>query len=109
RLSGLQSFTLSGRLPAILQTEATECGVACLAMIAGYHGHAIDLGTLRRRHPVSLKGVTLRSLIEVAGDLHLSCRSLRFEMEALNQLQLPAIIHWDLDHFVVLKRVTRKQ
>ena len=51
------------RLPVILQTEATECGLACLAMVASFHGHRIDLNTLRRRHPVSLNGVTLRALI----------------------------------------------
>jgi ATP-binding cassette subfamily B protein RaxB len=51
------------RLPLILQTEAAECGLACLAMIAGYHGHQIDIGTLRRRYPISLKGATLRSLV----------------------------------------------
>jgi ATP-binding cassette subfamily B protein RaxB len=90
-----------------MQTEAAECGIACLAMIAGYHGHRIDLGTLRRQHPVSLKGVTLKSLMKVAKDLHFSCRALRLELENLSQLQLPAILHWDMDHFVVLKRVTR--
>ena len=75
-------------------------------MVASYHGHRIDLNTLRRRHPVSLKGVTLRGLIQVANQLHLSCRPLRFELDHLRQLRLPAILHWDLNHFVVLKSVT---
>jgi ATP-binding cassette, subfamily B, bacterial CvaB/MchF/RaxB len=96
-----------GRVPVVMQTEAAECGIACLAMIAGYHGHRIDLGTLRRRHPVSLKGVTLKSLLKVARDLHFSCRALRLDLEHLSELQLPAILHWDMDHFVVLKKVTR--
>ena len=103
----MQGFNIHGRLPVILQTEASECGLACLAMIAAYHGHHIDLGTLRRRHPVSLKGVTLRSLIKVAKELYFSCRPLRFELAHLRQLQVPAIVHWDMDHFVVLKKVTR--
>lgn len=51
------------RLPIILQTEAAECGIACLAMVASFFGHRIDIDTLRRRHPVSLKGMTLRGLI----------------------------------------------
>ena len=95
------------RVPVVMQTEAAECGIACLAMIAAYHGHRIDLGTLRRRHPVSLKGVTLKSLVKVANDLHFSCRALRLDLEDLSQLQLPVILHWDMDHFVVLKKVTR--
>jgi ATP-binding cassette subfamily B protein RaxB len=96
----------SRKLPSILQTEAAECGLACLAMIASYHGHRIDLNTLRRRHPVSLKGVTLRGLIQVATQLNLACRPLRFELEGLKQLRLPAIVHWDMNHFVVLKAIT---
>ena len=80
----MQSFGIHGGLPLILQTEAAECGLACLAMIAGYHGHQIDIGTLRRRYPISLKGATLRSLINVAKDLHFSCRSLRLEPDHLH-------------------------
>ncbi|MBK1660821.1 peptidase domain-containing ABC transporter [Paracraurococcus ruber] len=93
------------RLPSILQTEAAECGLACLAMVASFHGHRVDLNTLRRRHPVSLKGVTLRGLIQVANQMQLACRPLRFELEALGELNLPAIVHWDMNHFVVLKSV----
>jgi ATP-binding cassette subfamily B protein RaxB len=75
-------------------------------MIASYHGHRIDLNTLRRRYPVSLKGATLRALIQVANHLHLAGRPLRFELSHLRQLRLPAIVHWDMSHFVVLKAVT---
>ena len=96
-------FALRGKLPVIPQTEAAECGLACLAMVASFHGHRIDLNTLRRRHPVSLNGVTLRSLIQVAGHLRLVSRPLHYEMENLAQLQRPAILHWDMSHFVVLK------
>jgi ATP-binding cassette subfamily B protein RaxB len=96
------------RLPLILQTEATECALACLAMISGYYGHQIDLNTLRRRYPVSLRGTTLRSLMEIGAQLDLLGRPVRFEMEDLASLRLPAILHWDLRHFVVLKQVTHK-
>jgi ATP-binding cassette, subfamily B, bacterial CvaB/MchF/RaxB len=107
-LNHLLQFIGCDRLPVILQTEATECGLACLAMIATYHGHSIDLNTLRRRYPVSLKGVTLKALMETASHLNLSGRPLRFELGHLRELRLPAIVHWDMDHFVVLKTVTRK-
>ena len=98
----------TARLPVIRQTEAAECGLACLAMVASYFGHRVDLNTLRRRHPVSLKGVTLRGLIQVASDLHLASRPVRFEMDQLKQLRLPAIVHWDMTHFVVLKSSTTR-
>jgi ATP-binding cassette, subfamily B, bacterial CvaB/MchF/RaxB len=107
-LQSVLNFGARDRLPLIIQAEAAECGLACLAMVASYHGHRIDLGTLRRRHPVSLKGVTLRGLIQVANQLHLACRPLRFELNHLRQLRLPAIVHWDLNHFVVLKAVKHK-
>src|SRR5262245_1543011 len=97
-----------GHLPIVRQTEAAECGLACLAMIGAYHGHQIDLNTLRRRYPVSLKGVTLRALIQAANQLQLTCRPLRFELGHLRQLSLPAIVHWDMNHFVVLKSVRRR-
>lgn len=107
-IEGLLDFSGRGRLPVIRQTEAAECGLACLAMVASFHGHRIDLNTLRRRHPVSLKGVTLRGLIQVAGHMRLACRPLRLDLEHLRHLRLPAILHWDFNHFVVLKAVTRK-
>lgn len=94
-------------LPVILQTEATECGLACLAMIARYHGHNIDLNVLRDKHLVSLKGASLKSLMSIAGALQMAPRPLRLEMEHLPELKLPAILHWDMNHFVVLKKVTR--
>src|SRR4051812_50194619 len=77
-------------------------------MIASYFGHRIDIDTLRRRHPISLKGVTLRSLIEIARHLKLACRPLRIELGHLSKLRLPAILHWDMNHFVVLKAASRK-
>ena len=88
-----------------LQSEATECGLACLATIAGHHGLRIDLRDLRRRFPVSLKGVTLAQLMRHAGSLQLATRALRCEPADLAKLQLPCVLHWNLDHFVVLERV----
>jgi len=95
------------RLPVIYQTEATECGLACLVMMANYHGHNLDLNALRQRMSISLKGATLQSLMQMAGDLQLSTRALTLDMEHLGQLQLPAILHWDMNHFVVLKKIAR--
>ena len=55
-----------------------------------------------------MKGVTLKTLIRTAGHLNLACRALRFELHHLSELRLPAIVHWDLDHYVVLKAVIDK-
>ena len=95
------------RVPDVRQAEAAECGLACLAMIAGYHGRHMDLATLRRRHPVSVRGASLRSVMAMAAELDMTSRPLRLEMNHLRELKLPAILHWDMDHFVVLRRVSR--
>ncbi|HWW06593.1 peptidase domain-containing ABC transporter [Collimonas sp.] len=99
------SFGLQPTLPLMLQTEATECGLACLGMLAGYYGYRTDLATLRRRFPVSLKGSTLRDLIAIAHQLELATRPLKLDLEDLAQLKLPCIVHWNLNHFVVLQEV----
>lgn len=91
-----------------LQSEAAECGLACLATIAGHHGLRTDLRDLRRRFSVSLKGVTLAQLMRHAAQLQLGTRALRCEPHELDQLQLPCVLHWNLDHFVVLERVNRR-
>ncbi len=95
------------RLPMLLQTEAAECGLACLAMVAAHHGLKTDLATLRQRFSLSLKGATLADLVRMAGELQLGARPLRAELEHLEQLQTPCILHWDLNHFVVLAGVKR--
>jgi ATP-binding cassette subfamily B protein RaxB len=97
----------SGRVPVVLQTEAAECGLACLAMVAAAHGHRADLPTLRRRFSVSLKGVTLNDMVRMAEQMLLLSRALRAELEELPQLQTPCVLHWDLNHFVVLVAVRR--
>lgn len=97
----------SRRLPVILQTEAAECSLACLAMMASHHGYRSDLASLRRRFSLSLKGVTLADVVRMAGELQLSARPLRAELDQLDQLQLPCILHWDMNHFVVLAAVRR--
>ena len=95
------------RLPMILQTEAAECGLACLAMVAAHHGLRSDLPTLRQRFSVSLKGATLADLVRLAGQLQLNARALRAEMHHLPELTTPCVLHWDLNHFVVLKEISR--
>ena len=95
------------QLPLVLQTEAAECALASLAMVASYHGTRSDLVDLRRRFGMSLRGATLQDVIRIAGHLGLTSRPLRIELEELRMLRVPCILHWDLIHFVVLKRAGR--
>ena len=96
------------RLPIILQADRAECGLACLAMIAGYYGHHTTLRALRTRFRMSMRGATLRKLHDCGQQLGLNCRAVRVELAELKQLRVPAILHWEFDHFVVLKSVNRR-
>jgi ATP-binding cassette, subfamily B, bacterial CvaB/MchF/RaxB len=99
------SITGLRKLPLVRQSEAAECGLACIAMIAAYHGHDADLSSLRRRFAISLKGTTLAALMDIAAAVGLGARAVRLELADLGKLRAPAILHWDFNHFVVLKRV----
>ena len=94
-------------LPVYLQSEAAECGLACVGMVAAYWGRQIDLPELRRRYPVTLQGATLNDLMRVAERLDLKPRALKVELSALQEVKLPAVVHWEFNHFVVLKKLGR--
>ena len=100
------SLGFGRKIPTILQTEATECGLACIAMIAHYYGYESDLLTLRRRFSVSQKGSNLNQLIKISNQLKMVTRPLKLDLEDLDQLKTPCILHWDFNHFVVLQEVS---
>ncbi|HKS33448.1 MAG TPA: peptidase domain-containing ABC transporter [Enterobacteriaceae bacterium] len=103
------NFSWFNRLPVIRQTQAAECGLTCVGMIANYYGHDFDMLSLRRRFSTSLKGATLSDVISIGQRLGLTSRALRIELEELPRLKTPCILHWKLDHFVVLKKVDGKK
>jgi len=74
-------------------------------MVVATHGHRTDLATLRQRFSLSLKGATMADLVRMAGELRFNPRALRVEPDQLEQLALPCVLHWDLNHFVVLAEV----
>jgi ATP-binding cassette subfamily B protein RaxB len=96
----------SGKI--IYQAESNECGLACLSMVLHRHGHHVSLDDLRSFAGPFPQGMTVADISDVAERKGLVCRPLRVEIDELNQLMLPAILHWDMDHFVVLERVRRK-
>lgn len=89
----------------VLQSEATECGLASLGMVASSHGQEFSLAELRQRFSLSLKGAKLNQLIQIAQQLGFQTRALRLDMDDLGSLKLPCILHWDLNHFVVLEKI----
>ena len=93
-------------LKSLLQAEAAQCGHTCLAMVLDYHGYRMDALALQREFPASMRGVTLATLIDDAHAAGLQCRALRIELEEVPQLDTPCILHWDMDHFVVLAKAS---
>lgn len=99
-------FNFRRRVPRIIQAEAAECGLACLAMVCGFHGFHVDLFNLRKQYGISLQGATLAHLVDIATALKLKTRALSLDIEEIDQLKTPCILHWDLNHFVVLVTVS---
>ncbi len=102
------NFSGNKSVPLIIQSEVTECGLAAVAMVAGYYGHRINLAALRRDISVSSQGMNLKQIINLASDLGLISRALKCDLKEVKELKLPCILHWDLDHFVVLTGVNSK-
>lgn len=98
-------FWSRSKVKLVRQTEIAECGLASLVMVANYHGLKIDLGTMRRRFAPSLRGAALKSLIALADRVGLAPRAVKLPLEELENLQMPAILHWDLNHYVVIEAV----
>ncbi|WP_268235631.1 peptidase domain-containing ABC transporter [Hafnia psychrotolerans] len=97
------------RVPVIHQTETSECGLACLAMICGHFGKNIDLISLRRKFNLSARGANLAGINSIAEQLGMVTRALSLELDELGGLKTPCILHWDFSHFVVLVSVKRNR
>lgn len=93
------------KLPVVQQAEGAECGLVCLVMIANYFGHRVDLIGLRQKYPPSRNGARLSDLLAIAHDLQLETRAVRVDLEQAAYLNTPCMLHWDLTHFVVLKKI----
>lgn len=101
------NFSLLKKTPVILQSEAAECGIACLAMICGYYGLDIDLFNFRQRYGSPSQGVTLMSLSKTAEHAGLKSRALSLDLDEIRQLKLPCVLHWGMNHYVVLTKVRK--
>lgn len=96
------------KLPIIFQSEAAECGLACVCMVANYYGYKIDLLSLRRECDISLKGAKLSQVMSISERLNLESRAVKIELEDLKHISKPSILHWNLTHYVVLKKTNKK-
>ncbi|HDQ4039441.1 TPA: peptidase domain-containing ABC transporter [Yersinia enterocolitica] len=96
-------------VPVVHQTESSECGLACLAMICGHYGKNIDLISLRQQFNLSARGATLAGINGIAGQLGMTTRALSLDLGEMGSLKKPCILHWNFNHFVVLVSVRRQR
>jgi ATP-binding cassette, subfamily B, bacterial CvaB/MchF/RaxB len=103
------NFLNRKKFKAITQDEFTECGLASLSMCFNFHNMEIDLISLRNKYPVSNDGLTMYNLIDICEEEGFIANLYEAEAKDLCQIQLPCILHWDLNHFVVLKKIKNKK
>lgn len=95
--------------PVIYQNEISECGLACICMIGHWFGAETSLRELREKYPISQHGASLHQITEILSDQRISAQPVEFEVEQLDKLPTPAILHFGGNHFVVLFRVRGNQ
>lgn len=101
-------FNLTSRIPVIYQTETSECGLACLAMISNFYGKKLDIITMRQKFNISSRGTSVKSLKSIANDLGMTSRALSIELDEIDKIKMPCILHWQFNHFVTLVKAGRK-
>jgi ATP-binding cassette, subfamily B, bacterial len=95
-------------VPFVPQMEAAECGAACLAMVLANHEHHAPLSEVRDACQVSRDGSNAWTIIEAGRHYGLTCAAAQVALDDLGELPLPAILHWDFVHFVVLEELTTR-
>jgi ATP-binding cassette subfamily B protein RaxB len=103
----LPFFSNRPRVRTLLQSEQQECGLACMAMIANAYGHDVDLPYMRSVHQIYQGGMSLAELYALAGVFGFDARGLSVEnSDDLAGVRLPAILHWEGRHYVVLESIS---
>ena len=89
------------------QLEWSDCGAACLAMVLRYHGREMRLEDVRELVGAGRDGTDAAQILDAAERCGMRGRGLKLEVADLRELPPGAILHWELNHFVVLERAGR--
>jgi ATP-binding cassette subfamily B protein len=94
------------RFPHVFQVDEMDCGAASLAMVCRAYGRRVSLARIRQLAHTSLDGTSLKAICTAATELGLAARPVKAEPKDLIQMPMPAIVHWEGNHWVVLYEVT---
>src|SRR5581483_6774972 len=105
-------FVLQGigrrRVPPLLQMTEVECGLTCLAMMLSYHGRKTSVSELRARFGGGRDGFSALGIVKAARTFGMRVRAISLQHSEFNHVTLPAIVHWQFNHFLVLERWSPK-
>lgn len=97
--------TFKRKFPFFKQQDQMDCGSSCLRMIIKYYGQNISIHKIRRLSQSTRSGVNLLGISEAAEKLGFRSNGVKLHIEQLNNIQLPCILHWNQNHFVVLYEI----
>ena len=89
----------------VYQSESSDCGFAAIAMILNFYGLNIKLSDLRNHLRDRPYGISAREIIYLSNKYDINSRALRIDLADLTKIKLPAILHWNMNHYVVLERI----
>ncbi len=96
------------RVPEITQMSAVECGLACLAMVLSYHGRQTSISELRAQSGLGRDGLSALSIVKIARNYNMRVRAISLQHSDFRSVPLPAIVHWEFNHFIVVERWSPK-
>lgn len=91
------------------QLNAMDCGPTCIRMVAKHYGRHYNADTLRNKAGFSKAGVSLFGISETAEKIGFRTRGVKLTFEQLKEATLPAILHWNQNHFIVLIAISKNK
>lgn len=101
-------FRRRRRVPVLQQISIVECGAACLAMLLSYHGRKTTVSEVREQCGVGRDGLSALSIVKAARKYGMRVRAVSLQENDFRFVSLPAIVHWEFNHFIVVERWSPK-
>ncbi|GCE20729.1 peptidase domain-containing ABC transporter [Dictyobacter kobayashii] len=105
----MRSALFRRRVPVLLQMNVVECGAACLAMILRYHGRQTSISEISNQAGVGRDGLSALDVVKTARKYGLRVRPISLQDNDFRSVALPAIVHWQFNHFVIVERWTPRK